>query len=176
MIKTALIVDIDNLYFMTRQKHGKTFHYQNYLAHLDKAGYRVTHKVAFGRQPRAQASEFATALERLGFEMRLGDTEWAIEMALTAARVIDEVECIVLGTSVPQAGRIFVYAKERGKVTVCMASSIPSFFRKLAQCIEIPKEILNEVAQKPKPVGLHSGLDSNVVGDSTIENPAVVGS
>lgn len=149
LLKTGLLIDINNLYYAIQHKFGKgrKLMVAEYVRFLENRGMTIVHKIAYNRQPAEQAVGFATMLRNEGWEVHFGSTSWAIAMALRAADIAPNVDAFVLGTNFEEAGRILGWMRNRGKITRCFACNIPDFFRELAECTEIPEAILGGTAQ-----------------------------
>lgn len=169
-MKTALIVDVNSLYFETQKKFGNyRVNYEKYLEELRAEGLILTHMYAFSDQVPKYAAGFKTVLKSLGFQVRFGTTSWNVEMALQLARVIDQVECFVLGSSRDELGRLFVYAKERGIVCKCNSVNVPWFFKDNANVKELDISSLDfvrnyEADNSTQQMELCANVDSNGSG------------
>jgi len=147
LLKTALILDVNNLYFGVQGKFGKRrLQMLEYARSLEKIGHILIHKIAYSRQKPEDAQSFLSILKNNGFECHFGNTQWNVAMALRAADVVPNVDCLVLGSAYHETGRILSWAKEKGKITKCYAVDIPAFFRQFAECIEIGEDVLSEAA------------------------------
>lgn len=144
LLRTGLIVDLNNLFFSVQSKFGqkRRLSYEKYVQHLKELGHTLVTKVAYTRQNREDIVNFATMLRNEGWEVHFGNTTWAIAMALRAAEMMPNIDSFVLGTNFEEAGRILKYARDQGKLTRSFACNIPGFFKQLGDCTEISEEIL----------------------------------
>ena len=165
LLKTGLILDVNNLYFAVQSKFGKRkLQITEYVRFLEKLGHTLVYKIAYSRQEADAVPGFVALLKNNGFETNFGNKHWGTAMALRAADIVPNVDCFVLGTNFPDASRILQWAKEKGKITKCFALSIPPFFKQFAECLEIPPEILSSEATTPtKPMELPANSGSDVV-------------
>lgn len=154
-LKTGLILDINNLYFAIQGKYGqRRLQITEYIKYLEDRNHLLTFKVAYSRQRMDNVPGFISLLKGCGFELHFGNQHWTTAIALRAADIVPNVDCLILGTNNPDSGRILTWAKEKGKLTKCFASNIPPFFKQFAECIEIPPEILSEAIKSTKQMEL----------------------
>lgn len=145
--KSALILDLDNLYFAVQDKFGKRkILITEYVRVLEERGHILVHKIAYCRKAREKSADFMTMLSYNGFECHFGSPNWAVAMALRAADVVPNVDCLILGSNNPESGRILAWAKERGRMPKCFAVDIPPFFNQFAECVEVDESVLNGIA------------------------------
>lgn len=144
LLRTGLLVDINSLYVQIQGKFGKAriLQMSEYVKRLEDLGHTMTYKVAYSKQKSEDAPTFVSLLRGIGFETHFGNTPWNIAMALRAADIVPNVDCLVIGSHERETGRILSWAKEKGKLTCCFASGIPEFFNQFARCIEITEELL----------------------------------
>lgn len=168
-MKTALIIDVANMYFQTQRAYGNyRINYDRYLNNLRKQGLNLTHMFAFGHQRQADVPAFSHLMKSLGFTLRFGNVSWNVEIALQMARIVNNIECFVLGSSEPELGRLFVFAKEHGVICRCNAVQIPTFFKNTGViCQEVDETLLDAVNYEPKDstqqLELRSNFNGNVV-------------
>lgn len=161
LVKTGLIVDLNNLYFSIRSKYGKRLKILDYTDYLENLGHTLTYKVAYNtiESENQESHGFLSLLKANRFEVHFGKTNWSIAMALRTADIVPNVDCFILGSSNPSLGRLLSWARNQGKITKCVAANIPTFFNQFCETIEVPREILSEAPTPAKPVELYS--DSN---------------
>lgn len=151
-MKTALLIDAHNLYTgITKKYPGKVLNYIGLLDSLkDNFGLNVFRKVIYGRQPEDKVKPFASMLRKNGFEVHFGNTPHNIEMALTASEIIysANLECLILGTSYFEAGRILKFAKDRGVQAMSVGVGLPDFFQTLGSVWEVDETILTDRKQR----------------------------
>lgn len=145
MLRTGLIVDANNLYFSIQSAFpGRRVRFEEYLKVLEKLGHTLTFKIIYSRQKVDVAQNFIAALRSQGFEIHLGKTRWDIPMALRAADIVPNVDCLILGSNNEDSGNILAWAKERGKIVKCFAHNIPLHFKQMGDCIEISEDLLEQ--------------------------------
>lgn len=161
-LRTALIVDVTNLYFEINQKyHNRRLRILDYTQMIEQQGHLLTFKIAYSRQSPSSAQNFAHLLNCHGFETHFGQNPWSIAMALRAAQILPHVDAFVLGSAEPEMLRLLKYARELGKITRCFAVNIPEGFDQFCQCNEVPESLLDEATKKAKPVDMSGLLGSN---------------
>lgn len=158
-MKTALIVDVSNLYFAINRLHpNKRLMLLDYVKHLEEAGHDLAFKIVYSRQSPNSAQSFTHMLHCHGFETHFGTGPWAVEMALRASEILPSVEWLVLGSNSKELHPIFRFARKEGKRTKCFAVDIPQDARRVAEAVEIPTSILvtvpDEPVDKAKPVAV----------------------
>lgn len=164
LLKTGLLVDLNSLYFNVRSRYGKKLRILDYTEYLESLGHTLIYKVAYSiiESKKQESPGFLALLKGNGFETHFGRTSWSIAMALRAADIVPNVDCLILGSSNPALGRILSWAKERGKLTKCVSANIPTFFNQFCECREVPREILTDAVATPtKSVELYSNSDSD---------------
>ena len=150
-MKTALLVDVHNLYIAINKKHpGKVLNYTALVKFLEDEQYDLFHKVAYGRQPEEKVRSFSTMLKKNGFEVNFGNTPHNIEMALKAADLIhtSKVDTLILGTNYFEAGRILRYARDHGINAISLGVDLPDFFKSFATPVELEDGFL--IDRKPR--------------------------
>lgn len=151
LLKTALVVDVNNLYFSVQDKFGnRRIQMSKYVESLEKLGHTLTYKIAFSRQKPAQARAFCTLLQETGFELFFGETQIYTAMALKVADVVPTIDSLVIGSNYEEAGRILHWAKNKGKLTKCYGVKLPPRFRQFSTCMEIEEDILDEAREEAK--------------------------
>lgn len=146
-LKTGLIVDLNNLHQGVQERWGnRRLMILEYVRLLESAGHMLTFKIAFSRQTVRQVGAFHSLLQTNGFETHFAQTHWNVSMALRAAEIVPSIDALVLGTANNEMGRVLEWARKQGKLTKCFAINIPKHFRQFAECMEVPEEALNAVA------------------------------
>lgn len=149
-LKTGLIVDLNNLHQGVQERYGqRRLMILEYVRLLESAGHMLTFKIAYSRQAARQVGAFHTLLQTNGFETHFLQTHWNVSMALRVAEMIPSIDCLVLGTANTEMGRVLEWARKQGKLTKCFALNIPKHFKQFAECVEVPEEALNAVANVP---------------------------
>lgn len=145
-MKTALIVDVSNLYFAISRLHpGKRLMLLDYVKHLEQLGHVLTFKIVYSRQSANSAQSFTHMLHCNGFETHFGTGPWPVDMALRAAEVLPSVDSLVIGSNSKDLHPIFKFARKEGKLTKCFAVEIPVDTRRYAETLEVPPSILATV-------------------------------
>jgi hypothetical protein len=150
-MKTALLIDVHNLYLAINKKHpGKVLNYTALVKFLDDEEYDLFYKVAYGRQPEEKVRSFSTMLKKNGFEVNFGNTPHNIEMALKAADLIhtSKVDTLILGTNYFEAGRILRYARDHGINAISLGVDLPDFFKSFSTLVDIAEGFL--IDRKPR--------------------------
>lgn len=153
-MKTALLIDVHNLYLAINKKHpGKVLNYTALVKFLDDEQYDLFYKVAYGRQPEEKVRSFSTMLKKNGFEVNFGNTPHNIEMALKAADLIhtSKVDTLILGTNYFEAGRILRYARDHGINAISLGVDLPDFFKSFSTLVDIADGFL--IDRKPREEG-----------------------
>lgn len=149
-LKTGLIVDLNNLHQGVQERYGnRRLMILEYVRLLESAGHMLTFKIAYSRQTARQVGAFHSLLQTNGFETHFAQTLWNVSMALRAAEIVPSIDALVLGTASTEMGRVLEWARKQGKLTKCFAVNIPKHFRQFAECMEVPEEALNAVANVP---------------------------
>ncbi len=161
-MKTALIVDISNLFYAINAAHeGRRLQLLEYAKHLESLGHDLAFKIAYSRQSPNSAQSFTHMLNCNGFETHFGTGPWIVPMAIRATEVIHDVDCLILGSNDEQLCPLLAHARKTGKKTKCFAVTIPAGIKKHAECIEVPESLMavvNEARPKAKPLELpHNG-------------------
>ena len=146
-MKTALLLDVHNLYIGINKKYpGKVLNYLKLLESLTTNDYELFQKVAYGRQGEDKAKSFITMLKKNGFEIHFNNTPHNIDMAIKAADIINnsQIECLVLGTNYFEVARIHKYARDKGINTMSLGTNLPDFFGTVSNVWEITEDLLQD--------------------------------
>lgn len=145
-MRSSLVVDVHNLYCSAIRKFpGKVINYASLIAYLEIThGCEFFHRVAYGKQPIDKVRQFATMLQRNGFELHFGNTPHNVEMALKVAELVEGkyTDSIVLGTNYFEAGRLLKYAQSKGVYTTAFGFDLPQVFNQYAYCLEVSPEFM----------------------------------
>lgn len=164
-MKTALMIDVSNLYFTIEKLHvGKRLMLLDYAKHLESLGHVLTFKIAYSRQSAQAAQSFTHMLNCNGFETHFGTGPWQVAMALRASEILDSVDCLIIGSNNQELHPVLAFARKAGKITKCFACDVQPATRKFAEVIEIPEALLrvkNELDQKAGAVAVPSDERSN---------------
>lgn len=106
MKKIAVFVDVQNIYYTTRDSFGRQFNYRKFWQQLSEEGEIVTaNAYAIQRSDDAQ-HKFQKALKHIGFEVKLkpfiqrkdgsAKGDWDVGITIDVMEVAEKVEDIVL--------------------------------------------------------------------------------
>jgi uncharacterized LabA/DUF88 family protein len=104
--KVALFVDVQNVYYTTREAFGRHFDYNAFWA-AATTGYAVTHAFAYAiDKGDQQQQQFQNVLRGIGFEIKLkpyiqradgsAKGDWDVGITLDVIEVAPQVDVIVL--------------------------------------------------------------------------------
>ncbi|MFT6153462.1 MAG: uncharacterized LabA/DUF88 family protein [Bermanella sp.] len=106
MKKIAIFSDVQNIYYTTREMHGRPFNYKKLWAHLSKEG-DITHAYAYAIDRGMDSQiKFQDALRNIGFEVKLkpfiqrrdgsAKGDWDVGIAIDVMETAPEVDLVVL--------------------------------------------------------------------------------
>ncbi len=152
LLKTGLLVDLNNLYYGVQDRFGndRRLMILEYVRFLEQSGHTLMYKVAYSRQAPRQVGGFLSMLKDNGFETNFAANHWNVSMALRAAEMVPNIDCLVIGSSHPEMGRILEWTRKHGKLTKCFSVNIPKYFRQWAETIEVTEGMLNAVTDATK--------------------------
>jgi hypothetical protein len=151
MLRTGLLLDVNNLHYAVQAKFGKRrLMVLEYAKALEEAGHTLTFKIAYNRQPANSCAAFMGMLEQNGFECVFGCQQAAVAIALKVADMVSHVDSLVIGSNFDEMGRVFRWAKDKGKITKCFAVNIPSAFKYVAECVEVHEGLLSAISKVAK--------------------------
>ena len=106
MQKIAVFVDVQNIYYTTRQTYGRQFNYRKLWQHLLLQGNVVTAYAYAIDKGDDQQRKFQDALKHIGFDVKLkpfiqrsdgsAKGDWDVGIALDAIELAENVDTIVL--------------------------------------------------------------------------------
>lgn len=106
MKKIAVFVDVQNIYYTTRQAYGRQFNYRQLWQTLNDMGEVVTAYAYAIRRDDDQQIKFQDALRHIGFTVKLkpyiqradGSTkgDWDVGIAIDVMETAPEVDTVVL--------------------------------------------------------------------------------
>ncbi|ODQ00718.1 NYN domain-containing protein [Salinivibrio sp. SS2] len=106
MKKIAVFVDVQNIYYTTRQAYGRQFNYRQLWQTLNDMGKVVTAYAYAIRRDDDQQIKFQDALRHIGFTVKLkpyiqradGSTkgDWDVGIAIDVMETAPEVDTVVL--------------------------------------------------------------------------------
>lgn len=142
-MKTALLVDVESLYFNLNVQYNLRLDYSMYLKYIEEKGHAVDIKFAFGVQDPVHVSGFVYTLKELGFITKFERRPNIIlDYALTCVNMIESVDTFILGTSNTQFDLLLSWLESRGKKVHLISSRVPKELFKFAACSEIPRRIM----------------------------------
>jgi uncharacterized LabA/DUF88 family protein len=147
IMRTALIVDVHNLYMTCSKKYpGKVVDYSVLSGEFVALGSSMFFKTAYGRQSEDKVETFAKALRRIGFDVRFGGGPYNIEMALQCAELVRNrsIDHLILGTSYFETIKILEYARSYGIYTSVCGFNVPEAFQRVADIRELDADHLQE--------------------------------
>jgi uncharacterized LabA/DUF88 family protein len=106
MKKIAIFSDVQNIYYTTREMHGRPFNYKKLWADLSKEG-EITHAYAYAIDRGMDSQiKFQDALRNIGFEVKLkpfiqrrdgsAKGDWDVGIAIDVMETAPEVDLVVL--------------------------------------------------------------------------------
>jgi uncharacterized LabA/DUF88 family protein len=106
MKKIAIFSDVQNIYYTTREMHGRPFNYKKLWADLSKEG-EITHAYAYAIDRGMDSQiKFQDALRNIGFEVKLkpyiqrrdgsAKGDWDVGIAIDVMETAAEVDLVVL--------------------------------------------------------------------------------
>ena len=106
MKKIAIFVDVQNIYYTTRQAYGRQFNYRKLMAKIKEEGEVViAYAYAIDRGD-SQQMKFQDALRHIGFEIKLkpyiqrsdgsAKGDWDVGIAIDVLESASEVDSIIL--------------------------------------------------------------------------------
>jgi uncharacterized LabA/DUF88 family protein len=106
MKKIAIFSDVQNIYYTTREMHGRPFNYKKLWSDLSKEG-EITHAYAYAIDRGMDSQiKFQDALRNIGFEVKLkpfiqrrdgsAKGDWDVGIAIDVMETAPEVDLVVL--------------------------------------------------------------------------------
>lgn len=106
MKKIAIFVDVQNIYYTTRQAYGRQFNYRALWKRLSAEGEIITARAYAIDRGDEQQLKFQTALKKIGFKVQLkpyiqrcdgtAKGDWDVGIAIDIMDVAREVDTVVL--------------------------------------------------------------------------------
>lgn len=174
-MKTALIVDVSNLYFAVDHVFpGRRLQLLEYVKLLEKQNHNLFFKICYSRQSPNVAQSFTHMLHCHGFETHFGSGPWAVEIALRVSEVLPHVDSLIIGSNSRELHPIFKFARKIGKVTKCFACNVSADTEKYAEVMEVPESILVEVknasSRQAGTVAVPNNSSGNVPGSNSLRS------
>jgi uncharacterized LabA/DUF88 family protein len=106
MKKIAIFSDVQNIYYTTREMHGRPFNYKKLWSDLSKEG-EITHAYAYAIDRGMDSQiKFQDALRNIGFEVKLkpfiqrrdgsAKGDWDVGIAIDVMETAPKVDLVVL--------------------------------------------------------------------------------
>lgn len=105
-MKIAVFVDVQNIYYTTRQAYGRQFNYQALWRRLNEQGDIVSAVAYAIDRGDAQQRKFQQALKQIGFDIKLkpfiqrrdgsAKGDWDVGITIDVLEQAPKVDCIVL--------------------------------------------------------------------------------
>jgi len=126
MTKIAIFSDVQNVYYTTREMHGRPFNYKKLWAQLSEYG-DITHAYAYAIDRGMDSQiKFQDALRNIGFEVKLkpfiqrrdgsAKGDWDVGIAIDVMEVSEFVDEIVLLSGDGDFAILLEKVKEKFKV------------------------------------------------------------
>ncbi len=106
MIKIAIFVDVQNIYYTTRQAFGRQFNYRQFWQQVSQQGDIVLANAYAIARDDDQQHKFQTALKHIGFTVKLkpfiqrsdgsAKGDWDVGIAIDVLEAAAEVDKIIL--------------------------------------------------------------------------------
>mgnify|MGYP003385797905 CR=1 FL=1 len=106
MTKIAVFVDVQNIYYTTRDAYGRPFNYRKFWQHLSLQGDIVLANAYAIHRGDSQQLKFQTALKHIGFNVRLkpyiqradgsAKGDWDVGIAIDVMSAAADVDKVVL--------------------------------------------------------------------------------
>lgn len=104
--KLAIFVDVQNIYYTTRQAYGKQFNYRAFWQKISKQGEIVIANAYAIARADDQQHKFQTALRHIGFEVKLkpyiqrsdgsAKGDWDVGITIDVLEAASQVDTIIL--------------------------------------------------------------------------------
>lgn len=104
--KIAVFVDVQNIYYTTRQAYGRQFNYRQFWQQLEQQGHIVSAKAYAIDKGDEQQKKFQSALRHIGFDVRLkpfiqrsdgsAKGDWDVGLVIDVLDAAPDVDTVVL--------------------------------------------------------------------------------
>ena len=156
MQKTAIFVDVQNIYYTTRQRFSRHFDYNKFWAEVTKDRY-VVKASAFATERRDEKQrQFQNILRAIGFEVKLkpfiqridgsAKGDWDVGITLDVLEYAPQVDVVVLATGDGDFDLLVQKIRERFAVSVevygVAALSAGSLMRAANRFVPIEENLL----------------------------------
>jgi uncharacterized LabA/DUF88 family protein len=151
-MRAAIFVDLTNLFqYVSRRYSGQRINYQHYYKWVKETYGEVLGAFAYASEISEELRPFYKALEHIGFQVKYKPPQkwmrWTCGIAMDIARIVDNVDVIVIGSSDANLADAVEFVKERGKKCVVLACCISKGMKDAAsKYIEINGEFLEATA------------------------------
>jgi uncharacterized LabA/DUF88 family protein len=106
MLKIAVLVDVQNIYYTTRDAFAKQFNYRQFWQQLSQRGEIVIANAYAIDKGDAQQAKFQSALKHIGFNVKLkpfiqrsdgsAKGDWDVGITIDALEAANDIDCLVL--------------------------------------------------------------------------------
>ena len=106
MEKIAIFVDVQNIYYTTRQAYARQFNYRRFWQHVSYQGEIVAAKAYAIDRGDQQQQKFQSALKHIGFEVKLkpyiqrsdgsSKGDWDVGIAIDILEAAEQADTIIL--------------------------------------------------------------------------------
>ena len=163
--RIGLFVDVSNVYYCLKQRHGtRKLSYKKLLAFVKDLG-EIQVAIAYGSQLKGVADRFLAQLRRLGFRTNFKEpktfhsdkkgiqrkADWDVGIAVDIMAMLDRLDLVVLCTGDGDMAPIIDAAQNAGVTVLVVGTNISYELKAVAnQCIEIPESFLesgNEITK-----------------------------
>lgn len=126
MKKIGVFVDVQNIYYTTRDAHGRPFNYRAFWQHLSEQGDIVMAKAyAISRNDDSQ-KKFQSALRHIGFEVKLkpfiqrsdgsAKGDWDVGITIDIMEAAEQLDQIVLLSGDGDFAMLLTHVKQKHRV------------------------------------------------------------
>jgi uncharacterized LabA/DUF88 family protein len=106
MPKIAILVDVQNIYYTTRDAFARQFNYREFWQHVSLRGDIVMANAYAIDKGDMQQGKFQSALKHIGFNVKLkpyiqrsdgsAKGDWDVGITIDALEVANDIDCLVL--------------------------------------------------------------------------------
>jgi uncharacterized LabA/DUF88 family protein len=106
MLKIAVLVDVQNIYYTTRDAFAKQFNYRQFWQQLSQRGDIVIANAYAIDKGDALQAKFQSALKHIGFNVKLkpfiqrsdgsAKGDWDVGITIDALEAANDIDCLVL--------------------------------------------------------------------------------
>ncbi|MEP1445101.1 MAG: NYN domain-containing protein [Paraglaciecola sp.] len=106
MEKIAIFVDVQNIYYTTRQAYARQFNYRRFWQHIEHQGNIITANAYAIDKGDNQQQKFQSALKHIGFDVKLkpyiqrsdgsAKGDWDVGIAIDVLEAAEQADTIIL--------------------------------------------------------------------------------